>query len=92
MNAGRRTQTAILAGGCFWGMQELVRRQPGVLRTRVGYTGGSNVHPTYQNHPGGYPGAAQLPLSLARSAHELARPRLGIRRLGRMTEPELTDS
>ena len=52
MNAGRGTQTAILAGGCFWGMQELVRRQPGVLRTRVGYTGGSNDHPTYQNHPG----------------------------------------
>ena len=52
MNAGRGTQTAILAGGCFWGMQELVRRQPGVLSTRVGYTGGSNDHPTYQNHPG----------------------------------------
>ena len=45
-------QKAILAGGCFWGVQELVRRQPGVLSTRVGYTGGSNDHPTYRNHPG----------------------------------------
>ncbi|MBO0854019.1 MAG: peptide-methionine (S)-S-oxide reductase MsrA [Nocardia sp.] len=46
------TGTAILAGGCFWGMQELIRRQPGVISTRVGYTGGSNDHATYRNHPG----------------------------------------
>ncbi|MFN8067920.1 MAG: peptide-methionine (S)-S-oxide reductase MsrA [Mycolicibacterium insubricum] len=46
------TQTAILAGGCFWGMQDLIRKQPGVLATRVGYTGGENDHPTYRNHPG----------------------------------------
>lgn len=46
------TRMAILAGGCFWGMQELIRRQPGVLTTRVGYTGGRNDHPTYRNHPG----------------------------------------
>jgi methionine-S-sulfoxide reductase len=43
---------AILAGGCFWGMQELIRRQPGVVSTRVGYTGGRNPNPTYRNHPG----------------------------------------
>jgi peptide-methionine (S)-S-oxide reductase len=43
---------AVLAGGCFWGMQDLIRRQPGVVRTRVGYTGGSNKHPTYHNRPG----------------------------------------
>ncbi|WP_432278333.1 peptide-methionine (S)-S-oxide reductase MsrA [Nocardia carnea] len=46
------TRKAILAGGCFWGMQELIRKQPGVLDTRVGYTGGQNDHPTYRNHPG----------------------------------------
>lgn len=45
-------ETAVLAGGCFWGMQDLVRKMPGVQSTRVGYTGGSNDHPTYPNHPG----------------------------------------
>ncbi|HEX5812012.1 MAG TPA: peptide-methionine (S)-S-oxide reductase MsrA [Pseudonocardia sp.] len=46
------TQQAILAGGCFWGMQDLIRRQPGVVSTRVGYTGGKNAKATYRNHPG----------------------------------------
>jgi len=46
------TETAILAGGCFWGMQDLIRKQPGILSTRVGYTGGENRNPTYRNHPG----------------------------------------
>ena len=46
------TETAILAGGCFWGVQELLRRRDGVISTRVGYTGGENEHPTYRNHPG----------------------------------------
>jgi peptide-methionine (S)-S-oxide reductase len=45
-------QRAVLAGGCFWGMQELIRRRPGVVSTRVGYTGGENQNATYRNHPG----------------------------------------
>ncbi len=45
-----RTETAILAGGCFWGMQDLIRRQPGIVSTRVGYTGGTTPDPTYLDH------------------------------------------
>ena len=44
------TQTAILAGGCFWGMQDLIRKLPGVVSTRVGYTGGDVPNATYRNH------------------------------------------
>ena len=43
-------ETAILAGGCFWGMQDLIRKMPGVIRTRVGYTGGDVANATYRNH------------------------------------------
>jgi peptide-methionine (S)-S-oxide reductase len=46
------TETAILAGGCFWVAQELLRRRDGVISTRVGYTGGENDNPTDENHPG----------------------------------------
>jgi peptide-methionine (S)-S-oxide reductase len=44
------TETAILAGGCFWGMQDLVRKLPGVVSTRVGYSGGDVANATYRNH------------------------------------------
>jgi hypothetical protein len=57
-NSGRgtamseNTETAIVAGGCFWPAQELLRRCDGVISTRVGYTGGENDDPTAENHPG----------------------------------------
>ncbi len=44
------TETAVLAGGCFWGMQDLIRKLPGVLKTRVGYSGGDVPDATYRNH------------------------------------------
>ncbi|MBP9691174.1 peptide-methionine (S)-S-oxide reductase MsrA, partial [Candidatus Woesebacteria bacterium] len=43
---------AYLAGGCFWGLEELMRKLPGVVAISAGYTGGENENPTYENHPG----------------------------------------
>src|SRR5262245_13894574 len=52
-------ERAILAGGCFWGAQELIRRQDGVLSTRVGYSGGEVKNATYRNH-GGHAEAVEI--------------------------------
>lgn len=46
----KSTETAVLAGGCFWGMQELIRNMPGVVSTRVGYSGGDVPNATYRHH------------------------------------------
>lgn len=43
---------AYVAGGCFWGLEELFRSQPGIIEITAGYTGGKNENPTYENHPG----------------------------------------
>jgi peptide-methionine (S)-S-oxide reductase len=45
-------ERVVLAGGCFWGMQDLIRKLPGVISTRVGYTGGDVPNATYRNHAG----------------------------------------
>src|SRR5438046_5848206 len=50
MTMSGKTEKAILAGGCFWGVQDLIRKLPGVVSTRVGYTGGDTPNATYRNH------------------------------------------
>ena len=52
MTSSQGQERAVLAGGCFWGMQDLLRRRPGVISTRVGYTGGNVAQATYRNHEG----------------------------------------
>ncbi|MEV0534413.1 peptide-methionine (S)-S-oxide reductase MsrA [Kitasatospora sp. NPDC050463] len=60
------TEKAVLAGGCFWGMEELFRHQPGVVDTRVGYTGGEVPNATYRNH-GNHAEAIEVHYDLART-------------------------
>ena len=55
----RQTQIAVLAGGCFWGVEEILRGVPGVIDTEVGYTGGSLKDPTYQDTHDGKSGHAE---------------------------------
>ena len=47
-----KNKNAYIAGGCFWGMEDLFRVRPGIVDTEVGYIGGSNDNPTYRSHPG----------------------------------------
>ena len=58
---------AVLAGGCFWGMQDLIRRLPGVISTRVGYTGGEVPNATYRNH-GNHAEAIEIVFDPARTS------------------------
>jgi peptide methionine sulfoxide reductase msrA/msrB len=51
-SASKKTEAAVIAGGCFWGMEDLLRKIDGVIETEVGYCGGSNQNATYENHPG----------------------------------------
>jgi peptide-methionine (S)-S-oxide reductase len=52
-------ETAILAGGCFWGMEDLIRKLPGVIDTEVGYSGGTTANPTYKDVKSGKTGHAE---------------------------------
>ncbi len=62
------TERAVLAGGCFWGMQDLIRRRPGVVSTRVGYTGGDVPNATYRNH-GTHAEAIEIVFDPARTSY-----------------------
>ena len=83
------TETAILAGGCFWPAQELLRHRDGVISTRVGYTGGENDNPTAGHHPG-HAEAVEIIFDPGRTSYrailefflQIHRPDLGEERVG----------
>lgn len=66
---GAKEEVATLAGGCFWGMEDLLRKQPGVTGIEVGYTGGNVAHATYQNHAG-HAEAVQIRFDPAKTTYE----------------------
>jgi peptide-methionine (S)-S-oxide reductase len=66
MNDGNK-ERAVLAGGCFWGMQDLIRKQEGVISTRVGYSGGDVPNATYRNH-GSHAEAIEIVFDPARTS------------------------
>jgi peptide-methionine (S)-S-oxide reductase len=63
-----RLERAVLAGGCFWGMQDLIRKLPGVLKTRVEYTGGDVRNATYRNH-GSHAEAIEIEFDPSRTSY-----------------------
>ncbi len=64
-----KAETATLAGGCFWGMQDLLRKQPGVIATEAGYTGGKIANATYRNHEG-HAEAVQISFDPSKTSYE----------------------
>ena len=64
-----KSKTIVLAGGCFWGMEDLFRKQLGIINTEAGYTGGTNENPTYENHPG-HAEALQITYDPAKTSYE----------------------
>ncbi len=66
-------ETALLAGGCFWGMQDLLRQAPGVLKTEVGYTGGQTPKPAYPQVKTGTTGHAEGRAGRVRSCENIVR-------------------
>ena len=68
-SSSQKMELATLAGGCFWGMEELIRKQPGVISTEVGYTGGKVPNATYQNHEG-HAEAVEIRFDPTRTSYE----------------------